>query len=90
MQSKDIEFCTFREIRAAVLTWNAGASVPGNVKGSKFIYEAVHPEDAPEILVFGFQELVDLEDKKITASRWTNSSTSSSWLTLSCRELAAG
>lgn len=68
MQSKDVEYCTFREIRAAVVTWNAGASVPSSVRSSTFIQDAIHPEDPPEILIFGFQELVDLENKKITAS----------------------
>ncbi|KAG2412964.1 hypothetical protein HFD88_010523 [Aspergillus terreus] len=67
MQAKDVEFCTFREIRAAIVTWNAGASTPGSVKASTFIQDAIHPDNPPEILVFGFQELVDLENKKITA-----------------------
>lgn len=68
MQSKDVEYCTFREIRAVVMTWNAGASTPGSVRTTRFIEDAVNPENPPEILVFGFQELVDLENKKITAS----------------------
>lgn len=68
MQSRDVEFCTFREARAVIMTWNAGASTPGSVRTNSFIQDAIHPEDPPEILVFGFQELVDLEDKKITAS----------------------
>lgn len=68
MQSRDVEYCTFREIRATIVTWNAGASVPGSVRNSSFIRDAIHPEHPPEILVFGFQELVDLENKKITAS----------------------
>ncbi|KAG5291503.1 type I inositol-1,4,5-trisphosphate 5-phosphatase [Histoplasma ohiense] len=67
MHDRDIEYCHFREITAAVLTWNAGATVPGNLRDSKFIRDVVHPESPPDILVFGFQELVDLENKKITA-----------------------
>ncbi|KAL3484017.1 Endonuclease/exonuclease/phosphatase [Aspergillus germanicus] len=67
MQKKDVEFCSFREISAVVVTWNAGASTPGSIRASTFIQDAVHPENPPEILVFGFQELVDLENKKITA-----------------------
>ena len=70
MQTRDVEFCKFREIRAAIVTWNAGASTPGSVRTSEFIRDAVHPEDPPEIVVFGFQELVDLENKKITASMY--------------------
>lgn len=73
MQSKHADFCTFREIRAAIVTWNAGASTPGSVRNSDFIRDAVHPEDPPEIIVFGFQELVDLENKKITASTFSAS-----------------
>lgn len=68
MQNKDVDYCNFREIRATVVTWNAGASVPRDLHKSDFIQEAIHPNHPPEILVFGFQELVDLEDKKLTAS----------------------
>ncbi|PGH00708.1 hypothetical protein AJ79_08128 [Helicocarpus griseus UAMH5409] len=67
MHDRDVDYCQFREITAAVITWNAGATVPGNLKDSKFIKEAVHADNPPDILVFGFQELVDLENKKITA-----------------------
>lgn len=69
MQSKDVEFCKFREIKTVVITWNAGASTPGSVRTSNFIQEALNPEEPPDIVVFGFQELVDLENKKITASQ---------------------
>lgn len=68
MRSRDVEYCQFREVRAAVLTWNAGAITPSHLRDSDFIRDAIHTEDPPDILVFGFQELVDLEDKKITAS----------------------
>ncbi|KAL4960991.1 putative inositol polyphosphate phosphatase [Aspergillus stella-maris] len=67
MQKRDVEFCTFREISAVIMTWNAGASTPGSVRTSTFIQDAIRPGNPPEILVFGFQELVDLENKKITA-----------------------
>ncbi|KAI1982433.1 hypothetical protein LOZ53_000141 [Ophidiomyces ophidiicola] len=67
MHSLDVDYCKFREISTAIVTWNIGATVPGNLPNSNFIAEAIHPEDPPDILVFGFQELVDLENKKITA-----------------------
>ncbi|KIW18105.1 hypothetical protein PV08_02392 [Exophiala spinifera] len=66
MQKRDVEYCTFREIRAAVVTWNVGASSPYYLK-KDFIADAIHAEDPPEILVFGFQEVVDLEDRAVTA-----------------------
>ena len=69
MEARDAQYCTFREIRACILTWNAGASTPTSVRNSEFIEDAIHPEKPPEILIFGFQELVDLENKTITASK---------------------
>lgn len=91
MQKRDVEFCTFREAKAVIVTWNAGASTPGSVRTSTFIQDAIHPEDPPEILVFGFQELVDLENKKITASTFPNLEFKvGAWLLTSRRELAYG
>lgn len=52
------------------MTWNAGAVKPTNLRSNEdqnFFRELLQPEDPPDIMVFGFQELVDLEDKKITA-----------------------
>ncbi|KAF7503757.1 hypothetical protein GJ744_003299 [Endocarpon pusillum] len=66
MQRNDLKYCTFREIRAAVVTWNVGACNPSDMR-SDFISDAIHVEDPPELLVFGFQEIVDLEDRAVTA-----------------------
>jgi WD40 repeat protein len=66
MHEADIEYCSFQEIRASVITWNVGASNPLEVRGD-FICDAIHVDDPPELLVFGFQEVVDLEDRAVTA-----------------------
>ncbi|KKY28402.1 putative inositol polyphosphate [Phaeomoniella chlamydospora] len=66
MHQRDIEYCRFREIRASIITWNVGASSPYDVPGG-FLRDAIHVEDPPELLIFGFQELVDLEDRTVTA-----------------------
>lgn len=66
MKERDIQYCTFREVSAAVITWNAGAVTPYELR-TDFIADAIHAEDPPEILVFGFQEVVDLEDRTVTA-----------------------
>lgn len=68
MQDRDIDYCDLREIKASIISWNAGAAIPNSLRDSTFLHDAINPENPPEILVFGFQELVDLEDKKITAS----------------------
>jgi hypothetical protein len=70
MQQRDAEYCEFRELSARVMTWNAGAVKPTTLRQSgdrDFLRDIVEPENPPDILVFGFQELVDLENKKITA-----------------------
>lgn len=71
MQQHDAEYCDFREISAVVMTWNAGASKPTTLRHDEqdrnFFRTLLQPQDPPDIFVFGFQELVDLEDKKVTA-----------------------
>ncbi|KAF1954198.1 DNase I-like protein [Byssothecium circinans] len=71
MQQHDSEYCDFRELSIRVMTWNAGAVKPTTLRhkdqDQNFFRELLQPEDPPDIMVFGFQELVDLEDKKITA-----------------------
>lgn len=72
MQEHDLEYCDFRDITATVMTWNAGASKPTSLnfgeQDGNFFRDLLTPDDPSDILVFGFQELVDLEDKKVTAS----------------------
>ncbi|KAF7539819.1 hypothetical protein G7054_g1854 [Neopestalotiopsis clavispora] len=73
MKRLDTQYCEFEDIRAMVMTWNAGASTPSSLRYSEqdsvFIQNLLQSSDAPEILIFGFQELVDLEDKTATAKR---------------------
>ena len=72
MHNRDQDYCTFREIKATVLTWNAGAATPVSLryenKDNNFFRDVIQPDDPPDLLVFAFQELVDLEDKRLTAS----------------------
>ena len=55
------------------MTWNAGAATPDSLRYSEqdraFFPSLLRDSDLPDILVFSFQELVDLEDKKATASK---------------------
>ncbi|KAI9740496.1 MAG: hypothetical protein M1834_005076 [Cirrosporium novae-zelandiae] len=71
MQAHDVDYCSFRELSALVVTWNAGASTPSDLqhgeKDINFFEDIFQDREAPDILIFGFQELVDLEDKKMTA-----------------------
>lgn len=73
MKSKDTTYCDFDEIKTLIFTWNAGASTPHSLRYSDgdatFFQDLLQASGSPDILVFGFQELVDLEDKKATAKR---------------------
>jgi hypothetical protein len=74
MQSQEKEFCDLSNIKALVMTWNAGATTPWHLQqkdqDNNFFPNLLQASNSPDILVFGFQELVDLEDKKTTASAY--------------------
>ncbi|KAJ2973939.1 hypothetical protein NUW58_g8814 [Xylaria curta] len=73
MKSMDTQYSVFEDIKIQAMTWNAGASTPNSLRYSEsdaaFIQNLLQSSDCPDILVFGFQELVDLEDKTATAKR---------------------
>lgn len=60
-----------------VFTWNCGASTPHSLRyaeqDSTFMRDLLQSSGAPDIMVFGFQELVDLEDKKQSAKAFFKS-----------------
>ncbi|KAL8983169.1 MAG: hypothetical protein Q9177_005053, partial [Variospora cf. flavescens] len=87
----DTSWCDFREIEAVVMTWNAGASSPASLRYDEqepnLLRMLLPPGMAPDLLIFGFQELVDLEDKRLTASLLFNPQSAKPvaadiWLTL--------
>lgn len=67
MQKRVKDFCTFQSISVLVCTWNAGASAPQKLgrdyEDSQFMEAMIKEAGAPDMIVFGFQELVDLDDK---------------------------
>lgn len=74
MQSQEADFCDLKTIKTLVMTWNAGASTPYHLQHSeqdnRFVKDLLQSSNCPDIIVFGFQELIDLEDKKTTASMY--------------------
>ncbi|WBW73176.1 inositol polyphosphate phosphatase Inp53 [Schizosaccharomyces osmophilus] len=73
------KYSSFDNISALVCSWNAGASKPSDFRsqdaGPDFIKALLKENGYPDIVVFGFQELVDLENKKLTAKTLLSSST---------------
>lgn len=77
MKAKDVQYCEFQTLKAMIMTWNAGASTPNSLRYSEtdsvFIQNLLQGSGSPDILIFAFQELVDLEDKTATAKRFFKS-----------------
>ncbi|OLN86901.1 putative inositol polyphosphate 5-phosphatase C9G1.10c [Colletotrichum chlorophyti] len=74
MKAMDNQYCEFQDLKVLCMTWNAGASTPHSLRyaqeDSEFIKSLLQANSSPDILIFGFQELVDLEDKTATAKRF--------------------
>lgn len=81
MYKREPEFSTYRDIKILMLSWNIDSCKPADLQGEannmNFLNDALQSSmdpaqggdtEPPEIIVVGFQEIVDLEDKKITAS----------------------
>ncbi len=73
MQRREKSHCDYREVTSLVISWNAGATRPGALRhdeqDANFFRELFpRDKDLPDIVVFGLQELVDLEDKRVMAS----------------------
>ena len=72
MLDHENEYCSFREVSALIISWNAGATTPSHLRTPSgyqhFFQEVISRNQQADILMFGFQELIDLEDKKMTAS----------------------
>ncbi|KAK9468167.1 Endonuclease/exonuclease/phosphatase [Lipomyces arxii] len=71
MQEHDADYCSFRSAQALICTWNVGAAKPSDLQSTasdaKFLRKLLATADDPEIIVFGFQELVELDNKTMTA-----------------------
>jgi hypothetical protein len=68
------EFCDYRDAHVLVCSWNCDARKPKslltNPMDARFLKEWLTASPVtPEIIVIGFQEIIDLESKKTTASK---------------------
>lgn len=55
-----------------ICSWNIDANKPEKLVGQddELVHEWLGEADKPDIIVVGIQEIVDLESKKQTASKW--------------------
>lgn len=71
LQQHEDEFSSFNDLSVKIVSWNAGACKPVDLEASKtdkkFMEQSLSCEVDPDIIVFGFQELVELDDRAVTA-----------------------
>lgn len=69
MQMHRREYCTEREARVMICSWNIDANKPEKLppNDQEKVHEWLGGMDDPDIIVVGIQEIVDLESKKQTA-----------------------
>jgi hypothetical protein len=65
-------FSSFRGLTVLVVSWNCDSARPDSLTGEpenfSFLTDALHSVDhPPDVIVFGFQEVIDLESRKMVA-----------------------
>ncbi|KAF7331076.1 IPPc domain-containing protein [Mycena venus] len=71
LMKREASFSTFRDLSVLIVSWNADSARPDSLSGDlvnmNFLQEALTSVDCPDIITFGFQEVVDLESRKMVA-----------------------
>lgn len=71
MIQQEAHFCAYRTIKTLIVSWNVDAMKPDALVGKEenysFLSKALKSVTNPDIIVFGFQELIDLESRKMAA-----------------------
>ncbi|KAJ7983108.1 Endonuclease/exonuclease/phosphatase [Mycena polygramma] len=71
LMKREASFSTFRDLSVLIITWNMDSSRPESLTGEpaniNFLHDALTSVDCPDIITFGFQEVVDLESRKMVA-----------------------
>ncbi|CAG8457853.1 8822_t:CDS:2 [Funneliformis mosseae] len=71
MFDRENDYCTFRDVKVLICSWNIDASKPEDLErspdGEHFLTNWIKSTESPDIIVFGFQEMINLESKKMTA-----------------------
>lgn len=71
LQKSEPEYSSFRDISMLLVSWNCDSARPDSLVTDsvnfEFLGEALSSVDSPDIIAFGFQEVIDLESRKMTA-----------------------
>lgn len=68
LHKMEMSFSLFRDISVLVLSWNCDSAGPDSLSGNDFLHDVFQTVDEPpDIISFGFQEVIDLESRKMAA-----------------------
>ncbi|KAL5512223.1 hypothetical protein ACEPAG_3508 [Sanghuangporus baumii] len=71
LSKRESSFSTFRPLTVLIVSWNVDAAKPDTLTGcaenTNFFDDVLNSAESPDIIVFGFQELIDLESRKMVA-----------------------
>ena len=69
--TREDEYSSYRELSTLIVSWNVDANKPDALTGDPsnidFLKEVLTSANSPDIISIGFQEVVDLENRKVTA-----------------------
>ena len=72
MTTRQLEYCDYTGLRVLMCSWNIDSIKPAalstSIEDAQLLADIIRSVDSPDIIVFGFQEMIDLSDKKLTAS----------------------
>ena len=71
LMTREYEYSSYRELNTLIVSWNVDANKPDALTGDPsnidFLKDVLTSANSPDIISIGFQEVVDLENRKVTA-----------------------
>ncbi|KAJ3991133.1 Endonuclease/exonuclease/phosphatase [Lentinula boryana] len=71
VQKHEQSYSTFRDLKVLIISWNCDSAKPDSLHGHpaniNFFHDVLNSIDRPDIISFGFQEVIDLESRKMAA-----------------------
>lgn len=71
MLKREHAFSTFRDLNVLIVSWNVDAAKPealnADPENVSFLHDVLTSVDGPDIISFGFQEVIDLESRRMAA-----------------------
>ncbi|KIK55840.1 hypothetical protein GYMLUDRAFT_87502 [Collybiopsis luxurians FD-317 M1] len=79
LEKYEAEYSSFRDLKVLVVSWNCDSAKPESLHGHpaniSFFHDVLNSVDSPDIIEFGFQEVIDLESRKMAAKGMLMSTT---------------